>query len=113
MTLQFPRRPDRKGRAWGPSGGKPAEIWERFSPGYEAQAERLARAIEARGLTARLGGAGSEDGEYLAALRDGELVMLQHLEDPAEARRLAALDDAALEAMLDERLPGAGRLRHS
>ena len=41
MTLRFPRSPDRKGRAWGPSGGKPAEIWERFSPDYEAQAERL------------------------------------------------------------------------
>ena len=100
MTMRFPRSPDRKGRAWGPSGGKPAEIWERFSPDYEAQAERLARAIEARGLTARLGGAGSEDGEYLAALRDGELVMLQHLEDPAEARALLGADRDVLEVRL-------------
>ena len=46
MTLRFPRSPDRKGRAWGPSGGKPAEIWERFSPDYEAQMREWGYPVE-------------------------------------------------------------------
>ncbi|MDO5632425.1 MAG: hypothetical protein Q4G22_11390 [Paracoccus sp. (in: a-proteobacteria)] len=100
MTPTFPRTPDDLPRAWGLTGDVPVKIWERFSPAYEAQAERLIHAIAAQGYGAEFGGAGSEDGEFIIITRAGEAVALIHLEDPAEAQELAALDDAALAAWL-------------
>ena len=106
MTVTFPRQPDDEPHAWGLTGGKPRKVWERFSPTYEAQAERLVRAVEARGWTVHLGGAGSEDGEYLWAERPGHhSTLLCHLEEPAGARFLAALDADALDRWLDGELP--------
>ncbi|ARJ68506.1 hypothetical protein [Paracoccus contaminans] len=103
MSASFPRAPDGEPHAWGLTGSRPEQVWERFSPAYEAQAERLVRALEARGWQVFLGGAGSEDGEYVAARRgDGQSLFLCHLEEPAEARAIAALDDAALARWLDE-----------
>ena len=104
MTPFFPRTDDGLPRAWGLGAAAPVEIWERFSPAYEAQAERIVRALAARGLTVRIAGAGSEDGEYVTASAGGETLLLIHLEDPAEARRIAALDDAALAEWLDRNL---------
>lgn len=93
----FPREPDRLPRAWGLTGATPRMIWERFSPAYEAQAERVAHAIEAAGLVPEFGGAGSEDGEYLTGIdATGEYVILIHLENPQEAKRMARLDDDGL-----------------
>ncbi|MDO5613338.1 MAG: 3-keto-5-aminohexanoate cleavage protein [Paracoccus sp. (in: a-proteobacteria)] len=100
MTPSFPRTPDALPHAWGLTGDVPVEIWERFSPAYEAQAERLVRAIAAQGYAAAFGGAGSEDGEFVAITRAGKAVALIHLEHPDEAQELAAMDDAALAAWL-------------
>lgn len=106
MTPRFPRPQDDEPHAWGLDGDMPTHVSERLSPLYEAQAERLVRAVEARGWTASLGGAGSEDGEYLWADRAGHPSrLLGHLEDPSEAQFLAALDDAALGRWLDRELP--------
>lgn len=103
----FPRTPDGAGHAWGFTGTTPLEIWERFSPAYEAQAERLARAYAAAGFRAELSGAGSEDGEFVVGVdTQGQYHGLTHLEDPAEARAWAEMDDQALAAFLAERLAG-------
>ena len=111
---RFPRADDGAGWAWGLEGDTPRAVWERFSPAYEALAERLLRAIAARGLTATLEGAGSEDGEFIlvhdlvpGGVPEGYELMC-HLEDPNEAVPLAALDAAGIEAWIDEILAGRG-----
>ena len=104
---QFPRSDDGAGWAWGLDGETPAKVWERFSPAYEAQAERVMRAVAARGLTPSIDGAGSEDGEFIAGQdRAGNYVLLVHLEEPASAREIAALDEPGLQAWLDETMDG-------
>ena len=98
----FPRPRDDQPHAWQLSGPEPVEVWERFSPAYEAQAERLARALAARGFDVSLDGAGSEDGEFVSGRDEtGRFLLLAHLEDPSEAREIAAMDDAALSAWID------------
>lgn len=111
MTTIFPRPRDAEPHAWGLEGDTPAHVWERFSPAYEALAERLVRALEARGYRVSLGGAGSEDGEYLLVQhpdRDGpdSYVLMCHLEDPSEAQPLDALDAGGIEAWIDEVIDG-------
>ncbi|MDO5648142.1 hypothetical protein [Paracoccus sp. (in: a-proteobacteria)] len=97
----FPRQPDGEPYAWGLSGDAPETIWERFSPLYESQADRLWCAIDGMGLTPVMGGAGDQDGEYIAiADASGEWLHLFHLEDPSEAQELAALTDAGLRDLL-------------
>ena len=93
----FPRQTDDLPHAFGLEGEAPQHVWERFSPAYESQAERIWHALEAAGLTPEFGGAGSEDGEYLTGIdATGEYVVLIHLEDPQEAKRLEGLDDEAM-----------------
>lgn len=104
MTITFPRPQDDKAHAWGLKGARPETVSERLSPAYEAQLERLVRALEARGLNVTIDGAGSEDGEYVLASHDDGRSLFQHLEDPREAKILAAMDDAALAVWLDDRL---------
>ncbi len=98
MTLTFPRPRDEEPFAWGLGGPEPVEIWERFSPAYEAQLQRIAQTLQALGFAPETGGAGSEDGEYLRAeyQPDPRIVFFQHLEDPAEARVLQSLAGDAL-----------------
>lgn len=106
-TPTFPRPRDKKPHAWGLVGATPARVWERFSDAYEAQAERLVNALSARGLDVFIDGAGSQDGEYITTRdQDGEYLLLIHLEDPAEAERIAALDDAGLQSWIDRALAG-------
>ena len=83
----FPRRNDGKPHAWGLAGTDPYEIWERFSPSYEAQAQAMWEAFENMGLVPALEWAGSQDGEAIIG-RDhaDEIVVLYHLENPEEAR---------------------------
>lgn len=86
----FPRKNDYLGHAWGLTGSEPVEVWERLSPAYEAQAEALWNAFAARGLNPSLEWAGSQDGEAIIGRDDDdEIVILYHLESPAEARTLA------------------------
>lgn len=87
--MTFPRNDDGEGWAWGLEGDTPAQIWERFSPAYEAQAAAIWAEVIAMGLTPELGGAGSEDGEFILG-RDaqGQAQLFQHLEDPNEAQTL-------------------------
>ena len=100
---QFPRTDDGAGWAWGLDGETPAEVWERFSPAYEAQAERVMRAVAARGLTPSIDGAGSEDGEFVAGQDPaGTNVLLVLLEEPASAREIAGVLQSVLAA------PGGG-----
>ncbi|MDO5622512.1 MAG: hypothetical protein Q4G24_13695 [Paracoccus sp. (in: a-proteobacteria)] len=94
---RFPRPHDDAPHAWGLTGDVPLEVWERFSPAYEAQAERLALALEDRGYRVEFMGAGGQDGEYINVIDASDTyVALIHLEDPEEAQELAAMDDAAL-----------------
>lgn len=98
----FPRADDGLGHAWGLAGAAPEAVWERFSASYEAQAEALWHAFAARGWRVALEWAGSEDGEAIIA-RDqgGDIVLLYHLEDPAEAERLrAARESGRLDAFI-------------
>lgn len=111
MTMIFPRPRDNEPHAWGLEGDAPAHVWERFSPAYEALAERLVRALEARGYRVSMEGAGSEDGEFIlvqAPDRDGpdSYALMCHLEDPNEANALAPLDAAGIEAWIDEVISG-------
>ena len=96
MTITFPRLTDRKGHAWGLQGPSPQKVWERFSPAYETQLKRLIDALVMAGFRAEIGGAGSEDGEYVHAAHPDGRTIFQHMEDPDEARFLAAMDDTAL-----------------
>lgn len=48
--IKFPRRRDKKPHAWGLSGKTPKEVWERFSPSYEVQLERLVKVLEKKDL---------------------------------------------------------------
>lgn len=98
MEISFPRPRDDEPFAWGLSGPEPVEIWERFSPSYEAQLERLIIALRELGFTPAIGGSGSEDGEYVRAeyIDNSRIVFFHHLEDPADARFIASLDDRAL-----------------
>lgn len=98
MKTSFPRPRDNEPFAWGLSGPEPVEIWERFSPAYEAQLERLFTALSELGFTPAIGGSGSEDGEYVRAeySRSDRIVFFHHLEDPADARFVASLGEDAL-----------------
>ncbi len=104
MTLTFPRPRDAEPFAWGLSSPEPREIWERFSPPYEAQLERLVTILCDMGFDPAIGGAGSEDGEYVRAeyKRHSDVVFFYHLEDPADARFMASLDDDALRTWIIE-----------
>lgn len=84
-TVKFPREDDGLGWAWGLAGKKPEEVWERFSPAYEAQAEEILQALQGLGYVAQLDWAGSEDGEAALAYKDGQLRLVVHLEDPVDA----------------------------
>lgn len=99
MNVKFPRSRDQAPWAWGLEGLKPLNVWERFSPSYEAQAERLMRGIEHLGLCPVVAGAGSEDGEFMAASRpdSNETVFFFHLENPANAKALSKIPDARLQ----------------
>ncbi|TNF20662.1 MAG: hypothetical protein EP318_09765 [Rhodobacteraceae bacterium] len=103
-AIRFPRPRDSEPFAWGLSGPAPVEIWERFSPAYEAQLERLILALGELGFAPAIGGAGSEDGEYVRAEypADARIVFFHHLEDPADARFIASLDDSALRGWITE-----------
>lgn len=119
----FPRSRDDKPHAWGLTHENPIEIWERFSPAYEAQAETLWAAFRQMGLEPALEWAGSEDGEAIIGReassrpgREAEIVVLFHLENPDEAMllqkaiatdRLAAL----IEADIRETEAAAARAR--
>ncbi|MFP7572051.1 hypothetical protein [Marivita sp. S2033] len=96
--ISFPRPRDNEPFAWGLSGPEPVEIWERFSPAYEAQLERLVSTLREMGFSPAIGGAGSEDGEYVRAeYRDNSrIVFFYHLEDPADAKFLLSLDEESL-----------------
>lgn len=88
--LTFPRTDDGLGWAWGLSGDTPVEIWERFSPAYEAQAEAVLEEISAQGWLAVLDWAGEQDGEAAIGLDDQDhIALVLHLEDPAEAQLIA------------------------
>ncbi|WP_323038040.1 hypothetical protein [Pararhodobacter sp.] len=102
MDITFPRPRDREPFAWGLSGPEPVELWERFSPAYESQLERLIVTLRDLGFHPTIGGAGSEDGEYIRApyANNARIVFFYHLEDPADARFVASLDDAALRAWI-------------
>lgn len=98
--VTFPRQEDERGWAWGLKGAEPMEIWERFSPAYEAQAEMLLSALACRWSEVGLDWAGSQDGEAAIAKHDdGTLAFCHHLEDPQAARELA---DAIVHDRLDE-----------
>ena len=102
MKPCFPRPRDNEPFAWGLSGSEPVEIWERFSPAYEAQLERLFITLNKLGFTPTIGGAGSEDGEYVRAeYNDNDrIVFFYHLEDPADARFVSSLDDDDLRSWI-------------
>ncbi len=102
MPIRFPRPRDDEPFAWGLTGPEPVEIWERFSPAYEAQLQRLVNALQALGFDPEIGGAGSEDGEYVRAEygQNRRIVFFYHLEDPAEARFLSALEGDALQGWI-------------
>lgn len=96
--ISFPRPRDNEPFAWGLSGPEPVEIWERFSPAYEAQLERLIKTLGELGFSPAIGGSGSEDGEYIRAEYDknSRIVFFYHLEDPADARFVSSLDEKSL-----------------
>ena len=95
----FPRAHDDLPHAWGLDGPEPQELWERFSPAYEAQAEAMWHALAAAGLSPSLDWAGSEDGEgIIGSDEEGEAVVAWHLEDPSEALQLQ-------QAIAEDRLP--------
>lgn len=98
----FPRPRDDLTPAWGLLGDEPATIWERFSPLYEAQAERLWKELAALSLEPALEWAGSQDGEAIIGRdTDGEIIVLFHLEDPKEAQMLEkAIDGGELMATI-------------
>lgn len=102
MSVSFPRVKDAHPPAWQHEGPEPVHPWERFSPAYEAQAERLVRALEARDFRVEFGGAGSEDGEFVAAAdKAGNYVFLVHLEEPDTGEMLADLDETGLQEWID------------
>lgn len=93
----FPRPDDGAQAGPGVWTATPPQPWERFSPAYEAQAERVMQTVAALGLTPSIDGAGSEDGEFVAGQDPaGTNVLLVLLEEPASAREIAALEDAGL-----------------
>ncbi len=98
--LRFPHPRDDEKFAWGLSGPgpEPVEVWERFSPAYEVQLERLVLTLTDMGFSPETGGAGSLDGEYVRAEYDdnSRLVFFYHLEVPDDARFVFSLDDSAL-----------------
>lgn len=88
--MEFPRADDGLGWAYGLQGARPEQVWERFSPAYETQAEALLAAIDAAGYLAVIDWAGSEDGEAAIGLNEtDEIALLFHLEDPVEAKLIA------------------------
>ncbi|PIE09937.1 MAG: hypothetical protein CSA72_09955 [Rhodobacterales bacterium] len=101
--MKFPRLDDGEGWAWGLRGDAPVEIWERFSPAYEAQAEAVCDAVRAMGLTPMIGGGGSEDGEYVMGTDEtGVAQFLIHLEEPQAAEAIAqAKAEGRLHAYLE------------
>ena len=108
----FPRTPDGKPHAWGLKGKVPAEIWERFSPAYEAQARTVWSAFAALGYDPALEWAGSEDGEAIIGRearprprRTASIVVLFHLENPQEAVRLQqAIAGGRLKALIADEI---------
>lgn len=89
--MNFPRQDDGKGWAWGLRSDAPQELWERFSPAYEAQAQEVLTEIEHLGLKATLDFAGSEDGECaLGRTPENEIALYIPLEDPVEAKLISA-----------------------
>ncbi len=104
-SITFPRPRDNERFAWGLTGSEPVEIWERFSPAYEAQLERLVTLLEDMEFTPIVGGAGSEDGEYVRAeyRHSDEIVFFYHLENPADARFLSSLNDEQMREWITER----------
>lgn len=102
--ISFPRRRDNEKFAWGLSGTEPLEIWERFSPAYEAQLERLVLTLTEMGFSPTIGGSGSEDGEYVRAEynANSRIVFFYHLEDPSDARFISSLDGDALRDWITE-----------
>ena len=111
MEISFPRPRDNEPFAWGLSGPEPVEVWERFSPAYEAQLERLIITLGELGFTPTIGGSGSEDGEYIRAEYNdnSRIVFFYHLEDPADARFVASLDEKALRNWIVEAWMGGDR----
>ncbi|MDO5643812.1 MAG: hypothetical protein Q4G26_15680 [Paracoccus sp. (in: a-proteobacteria)] len=101
---RFPRNDDGLGWAWGLQGDRPAAIWERLSPAYEAQAQALLAALAPRFSLVMLDWAGSQDGEAAIGLNaGGALEFCYHLENPQAAQALqAALEAGRIDAFLDE-----------
>lgn len=108
----FPRSTDDLPHAWGLMHDIPTEIWERFSPAYEAQAEAVWAAFAEMGLVPALEWAGSQDGEAIIARRmmtkpgrDAEIVILFHLENPQEAQRVqTAIETGRLAALIADEI---------
>lgn len=95
-----PRVPDEHGWAWGLVGDQPEQLWERFSPAYEAQARILLAALARYWPTVKLAWAGSEDGEAAVAIdSDDTIAFCYHLEEPRSAKDLA---DAIAQGGLDD-----------
>ncbi|MFB2531863.1 hypothetical protein ACEYYB_11560 [Paracoccus sp. p4-l81] len=106
--ISFPREDDGLGWAWGLSGDTPTEVWERFSPAYEAQAEAVLAEISAQGWLAVLDWAGEQDGEAAIGLTDDDhIALILHLEDPVEARLIeSAIRDGSLPALVRQAAQG-------
>lgn len=104
----FPRKDDGLGWAYQLQGGQPEQVWERFSPGYETQAEAVLNAIADLGLTALIDWAGSEDGEAAIGLNDNDqIAVLFQLEDPVEARLIAqAIEEGRLAQLVAQAREG-------
>lgn len=66
--------------------------------------ERLVLALDELGFTPAIGGSGSQDGEYVRAeyADNSRIVFFYHLEDPADARFIASLDDKSLRDWINE-----------
>lgn len=98
--MEFPRQKDKVGCV----AANPRHVWERFSADYERNLERLVRALEGRGFTVHVGGAGSEDGEYVSAEHPDGTTFFRHLEEPRSARELHRISHTDFQGWLDERL---------
>ncbi|WP_152988152.1 hypothetical protein [Paracoccus sp. MKU1] len=101
--MKFPRDHDNKPAAWRLSGKRPEKVWERFSPSYETQLERMVKLLEKKRFSVEIRGAGSEDGEYISAIRQSPYrSIFRMLEDPREALFISEMDDNELEDWLEK-----------